>query len=292
MLDATIKHIAICILAAACLLCQPSCGSKQSDDEKKAEALMTQIKSLYTGKKYDEAMLMIDSLMKSYPGQIDVQHRAMHIQTLITEKRTLADSIANEQSLERCMASADSLSRELRFVKNADMVEGYFLHKTMPSDGMPKSTGLVARVTKNGEISLMSSLRGNHIRHIKITAAVDTAAVETVAVPLSNPRNYRFNDNGQSVELVTFNSNECLDFCAFVAAHRTQPVTIAFEGKTKCHKQKLSPAEKEAIASVYEYANVIAAANGYISSRAKLARRLELARKQVKQTATNIQGGR
>ena len=58
-------------------------------------------KSMYAGKDYDNAMLMIDSLMKTYPGLIDVQRKAMHIQTMITEKRTLADSIANEKSLSK-----------------------------------------------------------------------------------------------------------------------------------------------------------------------------------------------
>ena len=292
MSDATIKHIYICLLAAFCLLGQAACGSKQSDEDRNAESLMTQIKSLYTGKKYDEAMLMIDSLMKSYPGLIDVQHQAMHIQTMITEKKALADSILNERLLERSMALADSLKQNLKLIKNADLVEGYLVHKSMPSDGVPQTTGLVARATTNGDISLMSSLRGSRARHTKLTATADTATVETMEVPLSNPRNYKFNDNGQNVELVTFNSHECLGFCAFVAKHIEQPITVTFSGKSKCQKKRLSQSEKEAIACVYEYANAVTAANGYATSRIKLARKLQLARKQIKQTATNIQGGR
>ena len=149
MLDATIKHIFQYTLLSACLFCSFSCGnSKQAEDSEKAEQIMSEIKSMYAGKDYDNAMLMIDSLMKTYPGLIDVQRKAMHIQTMITEKRTLADSIANEKVLEQSMAAADSIKHNLKFVKSADMVEGYFVDKTMPDDGIPSVTGIVARVAR------------------------------------------------------------------------------------------------------------------------------------------------
>ena len=164
MLDATIKHIFQYTLLSACLFCSFSCGnSKQAEDSEKAEQIMLEIKSMYAGKDYDNAMLMIDSLMKTYPGLIDVQRKAMHIQTMITEKRTLADSIANEKVLEQSMAAADSIKHNLKFVKSADMVEGYFVDKTMPDDGIPSVTGIVARVAEHGDISLLSSLRGHRI---------------------------------------------------------------------------------------------------------------------------------
>ena len=66
MLDATIKHIFQYTLLSACLFCSFSCGnSKQAEDSEKAEQIMSEIKSMYAGKDYDNAMLMIDSLMKT-----------------------------------------------------------------------------------------------------------------------------------------------------------------------------------------------------------------------------------
>ena len=239
---------------------------------------------MYAGKDYDNAMLMIDSLMKTYPGLIDVQRKAMHIQTMITEKRTLADSIANEKVLEQSMAAADSIKHNLKFVNSADMVEGYFVDKTMPDDGIPSVTGIVARVAEHGDISLLSSLRGHRIRHTRICA--------TGNVPPSNSRNYRYNDNGQNVELVTFNAQECGDFLSFIAQNTALPITIKFVNGSKSYKQVLSQKEKSAIKNVVNYATAITAAHDAANMRLKFARKLQLARKQIKQTATNIQGGR
>lgn len=293
MLDATIKHIFQYILLSACLFCSFSCSnSKQTEDAEKAEQVMSQIKSLYAGQDYDNAMLMIDSLMKTYPGLIDVQRRAMHIQTMITEKRTLADSTANEKILEQSMAAADSIKHNLKFVKNADMVEGYFVDKTMPDDGIPSATGIVARVTEHGDISLLSSLRSHRIRHTKICATADTASVATNNVPLSNSRNYHYNDDGQSVELVTFNAQECGDFLSFIVQNASCPITIKFINGTKSYKQTLSQKEKDAIVNVVNYTTAVTTAQSAANMRLKFARKLQLARKQIKQTATNIQGDR
>lgn len=54
MLDATIKHIFQYTLLSACLFCSFSCGnSKQAEDSEKAEQIMSEIKSMYAGKDYD-----------------------------------------------------------------------------------------------------------------------------------------------------------------------------------------------------------------------------------------------
>ena len=85
MLDATIKHIFQYTLLSACLFCSFSCGnSKQAEDSEKAEQIMSEIKSMYAGKDYDNAMLMIDSLMKTYPGLI--QKRGLWQTALQTRK--------------------------------------------------------------------------------------------------------------------------------------------------------------------------------------------------------------
>ena len=189
MLDVTIKHISIVFLALSSILFA-SCGSKQSAEEKDAEALMSKIKTLYADKSYDRAMLMIDSLMKAYPGMIDVQRRAMHIQTMITEKKTIADSIANEEAYQQNVALADSVRANLKFVKHGDMVEGYYVDKSMPDNGMSSSTQIVARVSESGDLSVLSSLRGHKFLHTHLCAEADTASAVTTTVPTSNPRNY------------------------------------------------------------------------------------------------------
>ncbi len=290
MYNATIKKLSATIVCALLLsaLCF-SCSSKKADDSEAAEHLMAEIKSLYSSKNYDKALLAIDSLMKTYPGQTDIQRQALHVQTQITEKRALADSIANEQVFASSAAVADSIKQSLKFVKNKEMVEGYYVDKSAPSDGMPTTTRIIPRVSEEGEISVLSSLRGHSIRHTKLVIHTDTATIETSAVPLSNSRNYRYKDDGKPVELVTFNQQECDSLCKYVA-NASAPVSITFVGQSGKQKITLTAADKTGFSNIVAYSEALTKMQEANMNRLKFAKRLNLARKQIKQTATNIQG--
>lgn len=292
MYNATTKKLTAAILCALFLSAFSfSCNSKKADDSEAAEHLMSEIKSLYSSKDYDKALLAIDSLMKTYPGQTDIQRQALHVQTQITEKKALADSIANEQVYASCAAAADSIKQSLKFVNSKEMVEGYYVDKSAPSDGMPTTTRIIPRVSADGEISVLSSLRGHSIRHTKLVIATDSATVETVAVPLSNSRNYRYKDNGKPVELVTFNQQECDSLCKYIAS-ASAPVSVTLVGQSGKQKIALTVADKTSFSNIVAYSEALTKMQEASMNRLKFAKRLNLARKQIKQTATNIQGDR
>ncbi len=292
MYNATTKKLTAAILCALFLSAVSfSCSSKKADDSEAAEHLMSEIKSLYSSKDYDKALLAIDSLMKTYPGQTDIQRQALHVQTQITEKKALADSIANEQVYASCAATADSIKQSLKLVNSKEMVEGYYVDKSAPSDGMPTTTRIIPRVSADGEISVLSSLRGHNIRHTKLVIATDSATIETIAVPLSNSRNYRYKDNGKPVELVTFNQQECDSLCKYIAS-ASAPVSVTLVGQSGKQKIALTAADKNSFANIVAYSEALTKMQEASMNRLKFAKRLNLARKQIKQTATNIQGDR
>ena len=78
MLNEITKKIFPGLLCTCLLCCNIACTSGSGEDEKNAEKMMLEINSLYSNKQYDKAMSMIDSLMKSYPGMIDIPHKALH----------------------------------------------------------------------------------------------------------------------------------------------------------------------------------------------------------------------
>ena len=81
-------------------------------------------------------------------------------------------------------------------------------------------------------------------------------------------------------------------FSFFHRSEYSTSITIKFVNGSKSYKQVLSQKEKSAIKNVVNYATAITAAHDAANMRLKFARKLQLARKQIKQTATNIQGGR
>lgn len=290
MSEEIVKFINILLIAALLIIGGQSCNSEKSGKEKQAQAaekMMSDINKLYSGKDYNNALVMIDSLMKTYPGVIDTQRKALHVRTLIMERCTINDSIDNENVLTENIILADSLAKRLTYVKNEDMVEGYYVSTLIPYSGVMSATGITARVSDNGELSLVSTLSGHRISHSSIRAITDTLSATTSVIPTGNSRNYYFSQSG--VEAVTYLQTECDSICHFIQLHTKDHIGIVFIGKRN-YKMTLSQKEKQAISEVYAYYQATHAVEKAQIERVKFARKLQLTRKQIKQTAVNLKG--
>lgn len=278
---------AILLLAAA--MSVTSCGNSKSESQVNAENILSEAQSLYDSGKYMEAIGTIDSLMKKHPGIIDVQRQAMHLKTLVVEKQTILDSIANDSAIVANKQIVDSLANNFKYVKTADMVEGYYVSKNVSGDNLTKRTNIEARINEMGEIYLVSSLYGKSIKHTKLRAVAGDSTVETEAVPYDNARNYRFKDGGTPVEMVTFRKADCDTLCQFIADNVAKDIKVEFVGSKK-YSLPLPSKTKNMIAETYIFATHKAQLKKAEDLKLYYMRKLQITRKQSRQTATNIKG--
>lgn len=278
---------AIMLLAAA--ISVTSCGNSKSESQVNAENILSEAQSLYDSGKYMEAIGTIDSLMKKHPGIIDVQRQAMHLKTLVVEKQTILDSIANDSAIVANKQIVDSLANNFKYVKTADMVEGYYVSKNVSGDNLTKRTNIEARINEMGEIYLVSSLYGKSIKHTKLRAVAGDSTVETEAVPYDNARNYRFKDGGTPVEMVTFRKADCDTLCQFIADNVAKDIKVEFIGGKK-YSLPLPSKTKNLIAETYIFATHKAQLRKAEDLKLYYMRKLQITRKQSRQTATNIKG--
>lgn len=278
---------AILLLAAA--MSVTSCGNSKTESQVNAENILSEAQSLYDSGKYMEAIGTIDSLMKKHPGIIDVQRQAMHLKTLVVEKQTILDSIANDSAIVANKQIVDSLANNFKYVKTADMVEGYYVSKNVSGDNLTKCTNIEARINEMGEIYLVSSLYGKSIKHTKLRAVAGDSTVETEAVPYDNARNYRFKDGGTPVEMVTFRKADCDTLCQFIADNVAKDIKVEFIGGKK-YPLPLPSKTKNLIAETYIFATHKAQLKKAEDLKLYYMRKLQITRKQSRQTATNIKG--
>ena len=278
---------AILLLAAA--MSVTSCGNSKTESQVNAENILSEAQSLYDSGKYMEAIGTIDSLMKKHPGIIDVQRQAMHLKTLVVEKQTILDSIANDSAIVANKQIVDSLANNFKYVKTADMVEGYYVSKNVSGDNLTKRTNIEARINEMGEIYLVSSLYGKSIKHTKLRAVAGDSTVETEAVPYGNARNYRFKDGGTPVEMVTFRKADCDTLCQFIADNVAKDIKVELIGGKK-YPLPLPSKTKNLIAETYIFATHKAQLKKAEDLKLYYMRKLQITRKQSRQTATNIKG--
>ena len=149
MYNVSIRLYAV-LLVAASMAGFVSCGNSKSEEQLKAEALLSDAQSMFDSNQYDKSIALIDSLSKTYPGLIEVQRNAMHLKTLATEKKTILDSISNDSVIITNKQLVDSLSKGFKYVKTQDMVEGYYVKSSVSSGNLTKRTDVEARIDELG----------------------------------------------------------------------------------------------------------------------------------------------
>ncbi len=277
------------LLAATSMAGLASCGNSKTEEQVKAEALFSDAQSMYESEQYDKSIALIDSLSKIYPGLLDVQRNAMHLKTLVTEKKTILDSISNDSIIAANRQVADSLSKNFKFIKTKDMVEGYYVKTSVSADNLTKRTDIEARIDERGNIYLVSSLYGINAKHTWLKASCDGNEAETENVAFDNAKNYRYKDGSTPVEMVTFDKDACDTLCQFILTNRDKKIYLEFCGNRN-HKIQLSSGTKNAVADTYLYAKSKAELKKAEDLRLYYAKKLQITRRQSRQTATNISG--
>ena len=254
MYNVSIRLYAV-LLVAASMAGFVSCGNSKSEEQLKAEALLSDAQSMFDSNQYDKSIALIDSLSKTYPGLIEVQRNAMHLKTLATEKKTILDSISNDSVIITNKQLVDSLSKGFKYVKTQDMVEGYYVKSSVSSGNLTKRTDVVA----------------------------------TTNVAYDNAKNYRFKDGSTPVEMVTFDKEACDSLCRFILENRGKNITLEFCGD-RIYKMQLPANTKNTIADTYLYASRKAELKKAEDLKLYYAKKLQITRRQSRQTATNISG--
>ncbi len=278
----TLKKLALCF-GASLLLC--SCGGKEENPE--AVMLYNSAKANFEANNPNQAINTIDSLAKAFPKEISVQRRAMHL-------RTLADSLIIDREFLQLDSTliADSitfvnLKPQFAFVKTADMVEGYYIDKSLQGTPLYERTGIEPRVDESGNIFIASCLFGPVVKHTSLTASCAAGEVATGEVPYDEALNYRYQAERGNCEMVTFNFDKCSDFSKFIAENCDSEITIRFVG-AKTHNMKLSSKLAKTIADTYYFSSAMSSGKNATAKKMFMAKKRELNNKQINQTRTEL----
>lgn len=259
-----------------------SCGN---GNKEAALALYNQADALYNSNKYNESIVLLDSLKKNYTDDIDLLKKGLHLRTL-NQQGLIQTEIAQTDSLISVLeAENKSLSGNFKYIKHPDMVEGFLIHKSI-ADEVDKTgrTAIEPRIDESDMFYIVSYLTGHDIKHTGISLSSKSGnTVTSATVPYDEAQNYRYKSGGVSYEIVTFNNNQCDTLGFFTATNEESPIKVTFQGK-KTYSVQLNKKYVKAIADTYRYATNKTRGKAAIQKRMFLDQKLQLAEKQIEQT--------
>lgn len=247
------KKSAICIALAAALL--TGCNG----NEKKAQARLDEAKAMFERNEYSAAKVEIDSIRAQYPKEFKVLKAGLGLMRQIEQKEA-----------ERNIAFCDSLI-PIRHDEFLEVVKGFVYEKDTAYDEIGKFVSkqqtiernvkrcyVRSGVNENGEMYISSVFFGpKPIKHTGMKLSTpDGLSIETPAIPYDGGMNYRFEDLGNTSEVVTYKGEKCADAAKFIYDNQNARIKVEYTGG-KPYVLYLNETEKKTIASTYELAVIL-----------------------------------
>jgi hypothetical protein len=247
-----LRFLLLC-LAAMCL----TAGCSKT---KEARAQLAGVQALYENGRFTAAKNAIDTLRATYPREVGVLRDALTLMRLV-ERGESERNIAYCDSLTPVrLAEAEGLKKGFVFEKEAEYEDvGRYVWASLTVERNVRRSYLRCGVDEQGEIYLASVYFGSRpIRHtgLKLTAPDGTFA-ETAAIPFDGGMNYRFQDLGNTTEVVTYKGEGCLQAVHFICnADRRTRIKAEYTGGT-AFALYLNEADKDAVRATFNLAAVL-----------------------------------
>jgi hypothetical protein len=238
------------------ILLLAGCGGKT----KKAREHLEAAKKLYENRQYAATKSAIDTIRILYPREVEVLRESLTLMRL-TERSESERNIAYCDSMTPLrLEEAEILKKGFVFEKDSNYEDiGNYIWKQQVVERNVEHSYIRCGVDEKGELYLSSVYFGSRpINHtgLKLSAPNGTYA-ETAAIPFDGGMNYRFKDEGNTTEVVTYKGVNCIEAVNFVyGADDKARIKAEYTGGTASFIY-LTENDKKAIRATYDLAVVL-----------------------------------
>jgi hypothetical protein len=249
------------------------CGKK-----KEAEKRLEEAKSLYENKHFGTAKSVIDSINILYPGEVAVRKEALTLMRLVERGESVRNIAYCDSLLPIRMEEAETLKKGFVFEKDAAYNEiGNYIRQTMTVERNVERSYIRCGVNEEGEMYMASVYFGSKpIGHTGLKFSTkDGFVAETPSIPYDGGLNYRFEDLGNTTEVVTYKGEHCKTIANLVVADGKERIKAEYTGG-RPYVLYLSDNDKKAIKATYELAMTLSDIHAMQKEKARSEKKIML----------------
>ncbi len=253
-----------------------------TSDEQKAGEMYAQAEQYYLAGEYTTATQWVDSIEATYPRAFDVIRNGMMLQCLINQKVYEQELLLIDSLYNIAQNELNTLKPQFDLVREGEYqtVANYIYKKHRPSAVVTKSE-LRSQVTEKGEFQLTSVVYGNKVNHTGISIEQsDGSFARSATIAHDGAKNYRYNDDGKPVEMITYNMQQCRQVVDMIALSSDSKLKVQYTGGKK-FSITLDKKSSDAITQTYRLAQVMALVDSLSLRRQYGIKQLELADRQL-----------
>ncbi|MDR0431476.1 MAG: hypothetical protein LBH58_13530 [Tannerellaceae bacterium] len=247
------------------------CNSK----EKEARERFGLAKKMYEQNDLFAARNEIDSIRLKYPGEVKILKDALGLMRQV-ELKELDRNIAYCDSLLPILQEeVKELSKNFILEKDTIYQEiGKYVWKQQTVERNIERNYIRCNVSEDGVMHLESVYFGSRpINHTGIKVSLkDGIFAETASIPYDGGMNYRFEDLGNTTEIVTYKGENGVDAVKFIYANEKERIRVDYTGG-RAYTIYMADADKKALAATYDLATVLSDIDTLVREREKAVKR-------------------
>lgn len=240
----TITGRHIVLFSAAVLLCLFSCSKPKP--EQLAQAHVDKAKELVEQRRYEGALMQIDSIHSLYPKQVAQRRQAKALKDTIVYLQAQQTFAYCDSLLQPLLPQADELLKQFRFEKN-DAYEdhGQYVYRNLQTGWNTNRCFLQAYVSDDRKTLVKSYYYGS--KPIHQTSVALQAAEQEIEI---QGQNHAFEVEGWH-EILTLSDEQALEVLNFISSHLSDRIRVTAHGNGKA-AYYLSDNEKHALDQTYQ----------------------------------------
>lgn len=263
------KHLVYCCIAATILLA--SCSN-----ERAARKQLDAARIAYQSGDLNAAKRMIDTIKVLYPKEFGVKKEGLVLMRHIERIEQERTAIYCDSLLQVKLVEVEPLKKGLVLQKDT-LYEaiGNWISKLQSIERNVQRCYIRSGVSETGEIYLASVFYGKGaLKHDRIKVSIPSGEyAETEAIPFDGGSNYRFEDFGNTTEIVTYRQPKDNGVIDFIYRNADQRLKVEYRGG-KSYTLYMDDQAKRALKGVYDLGIVLADIERLKQERALALKRL------------------
>jgi hypothetical protein len=221
-----------------------------------AQQAFERAKGLYQNKQFNDSKLLLDSIIESFPDQIEFLTRSEDLLRTITireqeENLLFLDSLLKVKTIE-----LEPLMKNFR-VSNETGYKEILIHKRQKPENSYHRVFLRVHLDRDGNFYISSRYTGEHwIHHRQIKVYYSGNSATSQIIEEDGFENRSFEDGGTKWEIVNYKDGKDNGVIDFIAANYDKSLKVQFIGK-KYYYIVMEKFDKEAIRDANEISVVL-----------------------------------
>ena len=244
-----------------------------------AQKRLDEANKLYENNQFIAAKNVIDSIHVLYPREVTIRKQALTLMRQVERSECVQNITFCDSILPVCISELADLKKGFVFEKNVDYdLIGHFIWNTMTVERNVERSYVRCGVNEEGEMYMASVyFGGSPINHTGLHFSIGEGTfAETPSIPYDGGANYRFQDLGNTTEVVTYKGDHCKTIANFIMIVSDKERIKATYTGGKSFSLYLSDADKKAMRATFELANVLSEINAMEKEKVRSQKKIML----------------